>query len=157
RGCVPKKLMVYASEVSRMIADARGQGWTIPDSSFDWPAFIAAKDTEIARLSNAYVQRLHSAGARVIEGRARLADPHTIEIGHERITAAHVLVATGGAPRVPREGTWITSDDAFHLRALPRSLVVLGGGYIGIEFAHIFAGFGVAVTLVRRGSRILRG
>ena len=156
RGCVPKKLMVYASEISRTLADARRQGWTIPPASFDWPAFIAAKDHEIARLSAIYVDRLRGAGAKIFENAARLADAHTIEVGNERITAAHVVVATGGTPRVPATGSWITSDDVFHLPELPRRIAILGAGYIAIEFAHIFAGFGVAVTLFHR-TGILRG
>ncbi len=152
RGCVPKKLMVYASEFSRQLDDARGQGWTIPPATFNWAAFIAAKDTEIARLSKGYVDRLTAAGARLFEGHARVVDPHTIEIaGGERITAANILIATGGTPRLPHTGTWITSDDAFHLPELPRRIAILGAGYIGIEFAHIFAGFGSQVTLVHRG------
>jgi glutathione reductase (NADPH) len=160
RGCVPKKLMVYASEVSRALDDARGYGWTIAPASFDWPTFRDAKDKEIARLSAAYRDRLARAGARVIEGAAKIVDPHAIEVGGERITAAHVLVATGGRPRVPvtrGRGKWITSDDAFHLPELPRRLAILGAGYIGVEFAHIFAGFGVDVTLVARGGALLRG
>ena len=156
RGCVPKKLMVYASEVSRALDDARGQGWSIPPASFDWPAFRAAKDKEIARLSAAYVERLRSVGARVIEGRAQLVEPHVVEVAGERVAAAHVLVATGGRPRVPANGTWITSDDVFGLPELPRRLAVLGGGYIAIEFAHVFAGWGVEVTLVPRAG-VLRG
>jgi glutathione reductase (NADPH) len=156
RGCVPKKLMVYASEVSRQLDDARGHGWTIPAATFDWGTFIAAKDLEIARLSAVYAERLRAGGVRVIDGTARLADAHTIEVNGERITAAHVLVATGSTPRVPATGTWITSDDAFHLRELPRRIALLGAGYIAVEFAHIFAGFGAKVTLVHRGG-ILRG
>ncbi|HUJ63255.1 MAG TPA: FAD-dependent oxidoreductase [Kofleriaceae bacterium] len=156
RGCVPKKLMVYASEVSRTLDDARGQGWTIGPASFDWPAFIAAKDKEIARLSALYVERLRAAGARIFEGRGRLVDPHTIEIAGERVTAEHVLIATGSRPRRPARGTWISSDEAFHLAELPRRIAILGAGYIGVEFAHIFAGFGSEVTLVKR-SGVLRG
>jgi glutathione reductase (NADPH) len=157
RGCVPKKLMVYASEVRRDLDDARGQGWTIPAESFNWLTFMAAKDREIARLSAAYATRLTKAGARILEGRARLVDPHTVEVNGERITAANILVATGGTPRKPATGEWITSDDAFHLPELPKRMGILGGGYIAIEFAHIFAGFGVEVTVVHRGERILRG
>ena len=160
RGCVPKKLMVYASEVSRLVDDARGQGWTIPEATFDWPTFIAGKDKEIARLTAAYRSRLERAGVRLIEGRARLVDAHTLEVNGERITAAHVLVATGGRPRMPapREGQhWISSDEAFHLPALPRRIAILGAGYIGVEFAHIFAGFGSKVTLVHRHPRVLSG
>jgi glutathione reductase (NADPH) len=159
RGCVPKKLLVYASEVSRALDDARGQGWAIEPARLDWPALVAAKDREIARLSTAYRDRLHRVGVQLHEGRARLVDPHTIEIaggaGATRVTAANVIVATGGRARVPEAGTWITSDEAFDLPALPRRIAVLGGGYIGVEFAHIFAGFGAEVTLVHRGDRVL--
>ncbi|HEX5064105.1 MAG TPA: glutathione-disulfide reductase [Kofleriaceae bacterium] len=156
RGCVPKKLLVYASEISRNLDDARGQGWTIANASFDWPTFRAAKDKELARLEQAYAQRLQRAGVRLLQGHARLADPHTIEINDERITAAHVLVATGGKPRRPA-GNYITSDEAFDLPELPKRIAILGAGYIGVEFAHIFAGFGVDVSLVHRGEHVLRG
>lgn len=156
RGCVPKKLLVYASEISRTLDDARGQGWTIEGAHHDWGTLIAAKDKEIARLSQAYAARLRKAGADVIEGRAELLDPHTVQVGDKIITAAHILIATGGVPKKP-PGTWITSDDAFHLPALPRRIGILGGGYIGVEFAHIFAGFGAEVTLVHRDTHVLRG
>lgn len=156
RGCVPKKLLVYASEISRTLDDARGQGWTIEGAHHDWGTLIAAKDKEIARLSQAYAARLRKAGADVIEGRAELLDPHTVKVGDKIITAAHILIATGGVPKKP-PGTWITSDDAFHLPALPRRIGILGGGYIGVEFAHIFAGFGAEVTLVHRDTHVLRG
>src|SRR6478672_1225828 len=109
RGCVPKKLVVYASEVSRSLVDARGQGWTIPPASFDWATLIAAKNKEIARLEQAYANRLERAGVRLLRGRARLADEHTLEIDNERITAAHILVATGGRARRPTTGNYITS------------------------------------------------
>jgi glutathione reductase (NADPH) len=155
RGCVPKKLMVYASEVSRAVEDARGFGWTL-SGTFDWPTFIAAKDVEIARLSRAYVDRLRKAGAEIYEGRAVLVDPHTIEIDHERITAANILVATGSAPRRPA-GAWITSDEAFEMKTLPKRIAVNGGGYIAVEFAHIFAGFGAEVTMASRSGLVLRG
>jgi glutathione reductase (NADPH) len=157
RGCVPKKLMVYASEVRRTLADARGQGWTIPEATFDWSTFIAAKDQEIARLSKGYADRLTAAGVRLIDGKAVVTDAHTIEVrradqpGGERITTANILVATGGAPRFPHTGTWISSDEAFHLPELPSRIVIMGAGYVGVEFAHIFAGFGSKVTLVHRG------
>jgi glutathione reductase (NADPH) len=157
RGCVPKKLLVYASEVSRTIEDARGGGWTIPEASFDWAALIAAKDREIARLSHTYANRLRGAGVQLIEARAEVVDPHTVEAAGERVTAERVLVATGGRPRLPAEGRWITSDEAFHLPVLPRRIAILGAGYIGVEFAHIFAGFGVEVTLVHRAPSVLRG
>lgn len=156
RGCVPKKLLVNASEVSRTLDDARGQGWTIPEARFDWPTLVAAKDREIARLSAAYRDRLHRAGVAIHEARARLADAHTIELASgARVTAAHVLIATGGVPRRPPGEGWITSDEAFHLPALPRRIAILGAGYIGIEFAHIFAGFGADVTIFHRKPHVL--
>ncbi|HEU0032056.1 MAG TPA: glutathione-disulfide reductase [Kofleriaceae bacterium] len=156
RGCVPKKLLVYASEVSRAIDDARGFGWTIDDARHDWPALIAATDKEITRLSNAYAERLKKAGAEVIAGRGVLVDRHTIEIGGRTITAAHILIATGGVPRRPA-GQWITSDEAFHLEKLPARIGIMGGGYIAVEFAHIFAGLGSQVTLIHRDKQVLRG
>jgi glutathione reductase (NADPH) len=156
RGCVPKKLLVYASEISRTLDDARGQGWTIPEATHDWATLIAAKDKEIARLSSAYAGRLGKAGAEVIESRATIADPHTIEVAGRTITAANILVATGGKARRP-SSDWITSDEAFHLPALPRRIVIMGGGYIAIEFAHIFQGLGSHVTLIHRDPLVLRG
>jgi len=156
RGCVPKKLLVYASEISRTLADARGQGWTIPEAHHDWAALIAAKDKEIARLSSAYAERLHKAGADVIAGRARLTDEHTIEVAGRTITAAHILIASGGRARRP-SSEWITSDEVFHLPSLPRRIAILGGGYIAVEFAHIFAGLGSQVTLIHRDPLVLRG
>lgn len=164
RGCVPKKLLVYASELGRAIADARGHGWTVPEARHDWATLIAGKDKEIERLSRGYADRLRRAGAEVLHGAARLVDRHTIAIddpqgtgGSRRVTAAHVLIATGGQARRPAAGAWLTSDDAFHLAALPRRVGILGGGYIGVEFAHIFAGLGAAVTLVHRDAHVLRG
>src|SRR5215510_4913815 len=156
RGCVPKKLLVYASEISRTLDDARGQGWNIPEATHDWSALIAAKDKEIARLSSAYAERLRKAGAEVIVGRATLADEHTVDVGGARITAANILVATGGRARRP-SSEWITSDEAFHLAALPRRIAVMGGGYIAVEFAHIFAGLGARVALIHRDQQVLRG
>jgi len=156
RGCVPKKLLVYASEVSRSIDDARGHGWTIEGASHDWPALIAAKDKEIARLSKAYAERLKKAGVEVVTGRAVVSDRHAVTVDGRTVTAAHILVATGGAPKRP-PGNWITSDEAFHLPQLPGRVGILGGGYIGVEFAHIFAGLGAKVTLVHRDTHVLRG
>ncbi len=157
RGCVPKKLLVYASEVSRQLDDARGHGWTIPEATFDWPALIAAKDKEIARLSAAYATRLAKAGCELIETRARLVDAHTIEVGGRIMTAGHILIAVGGKPRLPHHEGWISSDEAFHLAALPKRIAIVGGGYIAVEFAHIFRGFGAEVTLLHRDHRVLRG
>jgi glutathione reductase (NADPH) len=157
RGCVPKKLLVFASEARRAMADARGHGWTIEGTSHDWGALVAAKDKEIARLSRAYADRLRKAGAEILEGRAVLSDPHTVQIDGRTITAAQILIATGGAPKRPELGVWITSDEAFHLASLPGRIGILGGGYIGVEFAHIFAGLGARVTLVHRDVHVLRG
>jgi glutathione reductase (NADPH) len=156
RGCVPKKLLVFASEVSRVVEDARGNGWTIEGVKHDWAKLVAAKDIEIERLSRAYATRLQKAGCEVIAGRAVLQDPHTLDVGGRIITAARILIATGGTPKKPA-GEWITSDDAFHLPALPQRIGILGGGYIAVEFAHIFAGFGAHVTLVHRDTQVLRG
>jgi len=156
RGCVPKKLLVYASEIARTLEEGRHNGWTIGEATHDWAALIEAKDREITRLSQAYRTRLEKAGARVLAGKAVLVDPHTIECAGERITAANILIAVGGRPKKPGAG-WITSDEAFHLPELPKRIAILGGGYIGVEFAHIFRGFGVAVTLVHRDTTVLRG
>jgi glutathione reductase (NADPH) len=156
RGCVPKKLLVYASEVSRTIDDARGHGWTIEAARHDWPTLIEAKDKEIARLSKAYAERLHKAGAQIANGRAVVTDRHAVTVDGRTITAAHILVATGGTPKRP-DGDWITSDEAFHLPQLPQRVAILGGGYIGVEFAHIFAGLGSKVALIHKDTHVLRG
>ena len=158
RGCVPKKLLVYASEARRAVEDARGHGWRLHgEPRHDWAALIAGKDKEIARLSRAYADRLRKAGVEVLHSRAALSDLHTILIEGRSVTAAHVLIATGGAPKRPGTGTWITSDEAFHLPVLPERIGILGGGYIGVEFAHIFAGLGARVALVHRDEHVLRG
>jgi glutathione reductase (NADPH) len=160
RGCIPKKLMVYASHVRAELDDARGFGWTIDGARHDWRVMTTAIDAEIARLSGVYAANLARAGAEVIEGRAAFVDPHTISIGSRTITAAHVLIATGGHPRplaVPGGELAKSSDDVFHLTERPRRVVVLGGGYIGVEFAHVFAGLGSEVTLAHRSTCCLRG
>jgi glutathione reductase (NADPH) len=162
RGCVPKKFMVYASEVSNQLKTARGFGWTIPEATFDWRTFLEAKDVEIARLSGIYVANLTKAGAELVHARAMVKDAHTLEIaGKGTVTADKILIATGGRPTVPAgvEGVEhaITSNEAFHLETLPESILVVGGGYIAVEFAGIFAGLGVKTTLLYRGPNILRG
>ncbi len=160
RGCVPKKLLVYASAAAAQLADARAMGWDVTVGAHDWAALVAAKDREIARLSEAYLGNLRRAGVVIHDGRARLVDATTVEVGGQRVTADHVLVATGGTPRrlaIPGGELAITSDEAFHLPALPPRICVVGGGYIGVEFAHIFAGLGARVTLVHRGERVLPG
>ncbi len=162
RGCVPKKFMVYASEFSNQVKTARGFGWTVPEPTFDWPTFRQANDIEIARLSGIYVTNLQKAGAELIHKRAVLKDAHTVEIvGEDRtVTAEKILIATGGrvtVPDLPGVEHAITSNEAFHLDKLPESILVVGGGYIAVEFAGIFAGLGSKVTLLYRGPNILRG
>jgi glutathione reductase (NADPH) len=160
RGCVPKKLLVYASEFRRAFEDAAGYGWSVSEPTFDWGKLIEGKDKEIARLSAIYVDVLRRAGASIHEGRARLVDPHTIEVNGQRVTAAKILIATGGKARAHPAGdaaAWITSNEAFHLPALPARIAIVGGGYIAVEFAHIFAGMGSKVTLIHHDELPLRG
>jgi len=159
-GCIPKKLLVYASHYSDDFADAAAYGWTVPPASFDWAALVANKDREIARLNGVYARLLDEAGVRRIEERARIVDPHTIEAGGRRYTAERLLIATGGWPRmpdVPGVEHAISSNEAFHLKELPRRVLVLGGGYIAVEFAGIFSGLGAETRLVHRGELFLRG
>src|ERR1700692_3393888 len=162
RGCVPKKLLVYASHIRHEIADAAGFGWTIPSATFDWPTLIANKDKEIARLEAAYTANVERSGAGIVKTRAAFEDPHTLRLATgEAVKARYVLIATGGAPShglaIPGIEHVISSNEVFHLAALPRRIVIQGGGYIALEFACIFAGFGSEVTLVYRGENILRG
>lgn len=162
RGCVPKKFMVYASEYSKSFETARGYGWNVGETSFDWPKFLMAKDDEIARLSGIYVKNLQNAGAELVHGKARLKDRHTVEVdGCGVRTAAKILIATGGRPWMPADVPGIehaiSSNEAFHLPELPKRIVIAGGGYIAAEFACIFNGLGVDTTLVHRGPNILRG
>ena len=162
RGCVPKKLLVMGSHVRHEIDDAAGFGWTIPSATFDWPTLIANKDKEIARLEAAYTTNVEKSGARIVKTRAVFADAHTLRLGSgETITAKYVLIATGGAPNhgamIPGIEHVISSNEAFHLTELPKRIVIQGGGYIALEFAGIFAGFGSDVTVIYRGDNILRG
>jgi glutathione reductase (NADPH) len=164
RGCVPKKFMVYASEFSQAFALAESYGWSPVESSFDWPRFIESKDIEISRLSGIYVTNLRKAGATLLHGRAVLKDAHTVEILGEHpqtVTAEKILIAVGGRPVVPADLPGvehaITSEEAFHLPELPKRVMVVGAGYIAVEFAGIFNGMGAETTLVYRGSNVLRG
>jgi glutathione reductase (NADPH) len=162
RGCVPKKLLVYASHIHHEIEDAAGFGWTIPSATFDWPTLIANKDKEIARLEAAYTCNVERSGARIVKTRAEFEDAHTLRLlTGEAVKAEYVLIATGGAPNhglaIPGIEHVISSNEAFHLPALPKRIVIQGGGYIALEFACIFAGFGSDVTLIYRGENILRG
>ena len=167
RGCVPKKFMVMASEVSHALEIAEGYGWSFDNAKFDWPTFLQAKDVEIARLSGIYAANLGKAGVDLVHGRAVLTDAHTVQIldkdgtPDRSITAERILIATGGRPWMPEglEGIEhaITSEEAFHLPELPKRILIAGGGYIAVEFAGIFAGLGVETTLIYRGPNILRG
>ncbi len=162
RGCVPKKLMVYASHFHQEFEDAAGFGWTVPAPSFDWATLIANKDKEIARLEAAYTSNVEKSGAKVLKARAVLEDAHTLRLSTgERVRANHVLIATGGAPNhgpaIPGIEHVISSNEVFHLPQLPRRILIQGGGYIALEFACIFAGLGSDVTVVYRGDNILRG
>jgi glutathione reductase (NADPH) len=162
RGCVPKKLFVYASKYADDFEDAVGFGWRSEKVSFDWPTLVAAKDREIERLSGIYRRNLEGAGAEIIMERARLLDRHTVELGGGRkVTAGHILIATGATPFLPRHlpghELAITSNEVFHLERLPSRMVIVGGGYIAVEFAGILSGLGVETVLVYRGEQILRG
>ncbi|MBN8983775.1 MAG: glutathione-disulfide reductase [Rhizobiales bacterium] len=162
RGCVPKKLFAYAAHFSHDFADAAGFGWTVPPATFDWPTLIANKDKEIARLEAAYTTNAEKAGAQVIKSRAVFEDPHTLVLdGGKKVRAKYILIATGGAPNhgkaIPGIEHVISSNEAFHLPALPKRIVIQGGGYIALEFACIFAGLGSDVTVIYRGDNILRG
>ncbi len=158
-GCVPKKLFVYAAHYHEDFADAAGFGWDAPDPRFEWSRLRINKDREITRLNGIYRNLLEGRGVRIHEGRARVVDPHTVEVNGQRFTARHILIATGAWPYVPdfpgREHV-VTSNEMFHLGQLPRRAVVVGGGYIAVEFAGILNGLGVATTLAYRGARLLR-
>ena len=160
RGCVPKKLFVYASHFSEDFEDAAAYGWTVGPREFDWPTLVANKDKEIDRLNGIYIRMLKSAGMDVLDGRGVMTDPHTIKIGDRTVTAETVLVAVGGTPVKPKVSGIehaITSNEAFHLKTLPEHITIVGGGYIAVEFAGIFHGLGRRVTLLYRGEQILRG
>ncbi|EJW12597.1 Glutathione reductase [Rhodovulum sp. PH10] len=163
RGCVPKKLLVYAAHYGHDFVDAEGFGWTVPTPSFDWATLIANKDREIARLEAAYLSTLDKAGVEVVRSRAVLEDANTVRVvaTGERIRAKHILIATGATPdagpKIPGIEHVISSNEALHLAELPNRIVVQGGSYIAVEFACIFSGLGSKVTLVYRGDNILRG
>jgi glutathione reductase (NADPH) len=162
RGCVPKKFMVYASEFPHIAHIAEGYGWSASGATFDWNRFREAKDREIARLSGLYVANLTRSGAEILEGRAVLTGPNSLEVeGRGAVTAQRILIATGGRPWKPEDlpgaDLAMTSEEAFDLPALPERMVIVGGGFIAVEFAGIFNGLGVDVTLVYRGEQVLRG
>ena len=160
RGCVPKKLFVYASHFSEDFEDAAAFGWTVGKATFDWSKLVANKDREIDRLNGIYIELLDGAGVRRYDSRARLLDAHTIEVAGQSVTTEHILLATGGTPTmpdVPGIEHAISSNEAFHLEALPEHIAIVGGGYIAVEFAGIFNGLGRSVTQLYRGEQILRG
>ena len=162
RGCVPKKLLVYASRFSQEFEDAGGYGWTVPDPTFHWSALIANKDREIARLEAAYAATLERYNVALVKSRAVLEDAHTVRLATgASVRAKTILISTGAwphmGPSIPGLEHAISSNEAFHLPELPRRILVQGGGYIAVEFACIFAGLGSEVTLVYRGENILRG
>ena len=161
RGCVPKKLYVYASQFPEHFADAAGYGWTVPEASFDWPTLVANKDREIARLEAIYEKNVKGVGGETFHSRAMLVDPHVVHLlGEDRtVTADQILIATGGRP-APHPALvgheyCIFSNEAFDLKKLPKAIMIEGGGYIAVEFANIFHGLGVDTTLVYRGKEIL--
>ena len=161
RGCVPKKLLVYASEFPEHFHDAAGYGWTVGETEFSWPALISAKDKEIARLEGLYRKGLENNGATIFASRAELVDAHHVRLlaDDRTVSADTILIATGGRPNphaaLPGNHLCISSNEALDLPELPKSIVIEGGGYIAVEFASIFAGLGSKVTLVYRGKEIL--
>lgn len=163
RGCVPKKLLVYASRFSHDFEDAAGYGWTIPEKpTFSWPTLIANKDREIDRLEAAYVATLERWKVQIVRARAVIEDANTVRLSTgETVRTKTILIATGGwphmGPNIPGLEHVISSNEAFHLEELPQRIVIQGGGYIAVEFACVFAGLGSKVTLVYRGENILRG
>ena len=160
RGCVPKKLLVYASHFHEEFSNAAGFGWSVGPARFDWTSLIANKDKEIDRLEAVYQRLLQEAGVEVMHGHARLLDPHRVEIEGQRFSAETILIATGGHPVFPPGHGWehaISSNEAFHLERLPERVLIYGGGFIAVEFAGIFNGMGAAVTQIYRGPQILRG
>lgn len=161
RGCVPKKLMVFASGYSEMFDDARAYGWDLEEGPFNWPRFSAKMNSELDRLEGIYRKLLDGSSVEIKDARASLKDPHTVVLSTgEEFTAKHILVATGGRPVVPEmpgSELGITSNEIFQLEEMPKSILIIGGGYIASEFAGILNGLGVDVTQFYRGAQILRG
>ena len=160
RGCVPKKLLVYGTHYADDFADAAGYGWSVGTPTLDWGRLIAAKNRELDRLNGIYIKMLNDSKVTIIEGRARFIDRNRVDVGGRTVSARTILIATGGhpeLPRIPGIEHAITSDEALDLAVLPKRMVIVGGGYIAVEFAGIFAAAGVAVTEIIRGPQILRG
>jgi len=159
-GCIPKKLFSYAAHFREDFEVAKGFGWTVGEPRFDWPTLLANKDREIARLNGVYERVLTQARVEILRARATILDKHSVQVNGKTITAKHILVATGSwpvLPQIPGRELAITSNEAFHLERLPARALVVGGGYIALEFASIFHGLGVKTTLSYRGKRLLRG
>ncbi len=161
RGCVPKKLMVYASHFPEGFEESAGYGWTVGETSFNWTKMITAVNNEVDRLNGIYQRMLDNSNVEVFEGYGKFVDSHTIEIGDRKVTAEKILIAVGGKPvkpdDIPGVEHAITSREIFHVQEQPKRMVIIGGGYIGVEFACILNGLGTEVTLVIRGDKILRG
>jgi glutathione reductase (NADPH) len=160
RGCVPKKLLVYAASYSEHFEDAAGFGWEVGTPTLDWAKLMAAKSAELDRLEVIYRRLLSDSKVELIEGRGKLVDAHTVEVGGRRYTAKYILIATGGwpeLPNIPGIEHVITSNEALELPALPQRIAIVGGGYIGVEFAGIFNAAGSKVTMLLRGDNVLRG
>ncbi|MGL5795059.1 MAG: glutathione-disulfide reductase [Waterburya sp.] len=160
RGCVPKKLMVYASHFPAAFEESVGYGWTVGESSFDWHKMITAVNNEVTRLNGIYQRMLDNSAVQLYQGHGKFIDSHTIEIGDEKVTAEKILIAVGGRPvkpNMPGIEHAITSREIFHLPEQPKRIVIIGGGYIGVEFACILNGLGSEVTVVIRGEKILTG
>ncbi len=160
RGCIPKKLYAYASHFHEDFEDAVGFGWDKAAPAFDWPRLVAAKEKEITRLNGIYAKLLDGSGVTRIDGRATVEGPHAVKVGDKTYTARHILIATGGRaerPKIPGAELGIVSDDAFDLPGFPKRIVILGSGYIALEFAGIFAGLGAETISVYRAELPLRG
>ncbi len=159
-GCVPKKLLVYAAHYHEEFRHAQGFGWNVGDRAVDWSRLIANKNKEIERLNGVYERLLRNAGVEILDGTARLVDAHTVAVGDRQVSARYILVASGGwpsRPDIPGIELSITSNEAFYLETLPRRVLIVGGGYIAVEFAGIFRGLGADVKLLYRGDLFLRG
>lgn len=160
RGCVPKKLLVYGAHYANDFEDAAGFGWSVGDTDFSWEKLIAAKDDEIERLNGIYKRILRENKVELLEGRGVLEDAYTVRIGDKTVTAENILIAVGGwpfMPDIPGIEHAITSNEALDLKELPKRMVIVGGGYIAVEFAGVFANLGVEVTQILRGDTVLRG
>ncbi|RUT10235.1 glutathione-disulfide reductase [Dulcicalothrix desertica PCC 7102] len=161
RGCVPKKLMVYASHFPAIFKEAQGYGWKVGDTSLDWEHFITSIDKEVRRLSQLHISFLEKAGVELISGKGKILDPHTVEVGDQKYTADKILIAVGGRPVKPDMPGFaeygITSNEIFHLKEKPKHIAIIGAGYIGTEFACIMRGLGCEVTQITRGQKILKG